>query len=367
MTTRNAPRRVLAIKLADLGDLLLCEPAFRSLRTAFSDARIDVLTTPSSAALLSLIGHDLRAVAFPKHLFDVPSAVTNPLNARHAASLAVRLRVARYDRVVVLHHLTTAFGARKFGALVRATGCSFVAGLDNGRGTFLTHRVDDLGFGARHEAEYVRDIAVAAGGAAVEAVPTVAVPAQRVSVYPLPTPYAAIFPATGPYSNAREWPAVRFGAIATALRRLGVPSVIIGGDDARAAAGIIRAIEPSAIDITGRTSLEELAVVLHRARLVVGGDSFIGHLAAALGRPVVSIFGPSNADAWRPAGAIDASTPSPVFGRSLVVRHDLPCMPCLYTGFRLGRPQGCPDRTCLKLVTVDDVVTAVTRALGVSP
>ena len=367
MTIRTAPQRVLAIKLADLGDLLLCEPAFRSLRTAFPDARIDVLTTPPSAALLPLIGHDLQAITFPKHIFDSPSAVANPLTARHAAALAVRLRVARYDLVVVLHHLTTAFGARKFGALVRATGCSVIAGLENGRGAFLTHRVDDIGFGARHEAEYMRDVAVAAGGMVVDAVPTVTVPNHRAGAFPLPETFAAIFPATGPYSSAREWPAIRFGAVAALLRRLGVSAAIVGGDDARGAAKIIRAIEPSAIDLTGRTSLAELALVLSRARVVVGGDSFIGHLAAALGRPVVSIFGPSNADAWRPAGAVDASAPSTGDGQSLIVRHDLPCMPCLYTGFRLGRPKGCPDRTCLKLVTVDDVSAAVTRVLGVGP
>ena len=94
------------------------------------------------------------------------------------------------------------------------------------------------------------------------------------------------------------------------------------------------------------------------------GDSFIGHLAAAVGTPVISIFGPSNADAWRPAGSVNARDSRAPNGTSIVVRHDLPCEPCMYTGFRLGRPAGCPDRTCLKLVTTTDVESAVSRVLG---
>ena len=364
MSDSNLPRRILAIKLADLGDLLLCEPAFRSLRTAFPTTRIDVLTTPPAAKLLALIGHDLHAVPFPKHLFDSPRALVAPRAPMLAARLTLALRTGRYDRVVVLHHLTTVFGARKFAALVRATASNYVAGLDNGRGTFLTHSVADRGFGFQHEAAYMRDVAVAAGGAAVEAAPLIAIPAGTEPPNSLPAPFAVIFPATGPFSRAREWPAERFGDVATGLQRRGVTPVVVGGDDARDAAAIINAAVPVTVDLTGRTSVSQLATVLSHARLVVGGDSFIGHLAASVGTPVVSIFGPSNADAWRPVGAMDAGAREVAANASLIVRHDLPCEPCIYTGFRLGRPNGCPDRTCLKLVTVDDVDRAVSRVLG---
>ncbi len=365
MVGNRPPDRILVIKLADLGDLLLCEPAFRSLRTAFPTARIDVLTNPSSVAVLDLIGHDLRAMPFPKHLFDAVSGLITPRAQLEAARLAVALRRARYDRVVVLHHLTTGFGARKFAALVRATGCRYVAGLDNGRGAFLSHRVVDRGFGYQHEAAYMSDVAVAAGGAAVGQLPVVDVPELNDDALALPETFAAIFPATGPYSRAREWPAERFGEVAASLRARGIVPVIVGGDDARGAAATMRGIEPSAIDLSGRTTLRQLAGVLSSAQIVVGGDTFIGHLAAAVGTPVVSIFGPSNADAWRPVGSVDATTPETPPVTSLVVRQDLPCQPCIYTGFRLGRPAGCPDRTCLKLVTTADVERAVSRVLGV--
>jgi ADP-heptose:LPS heptosyltransferase len=150
------------------------------------------------------------------------------------------------------------------------------------------------------------------------------------------------------------------------LRSRAIVPVIVGGDDARRAAATIQAIEPSTINLSGQTTLPQLAGILSRATLVIGGDSFIGHLAAAVGTPVVSIFGPSNADAWRPVGSTDATDTVTPARTSLVVRHDLPCQPCIYTGFRLGRPSGCPDRTCLKLVTTSDVENAVARVLGVA-
>ncbi|HEX5165114.1 MAG TPA: glycosyltransferase family 9 protein [Thermomicrobiales bacterium] len=349
------PERILAIKLADLGDLLLCEPAFRSLRAAFPEARIDVLTTPSSAALLPLIGHGLRPIEFPKQLFDSLAGLTRPSAQVRAVRLALTLRSARYDLVVLLHHLTTAFGARKFAALAQATGCRSVVGLDNGRGTFLSVRVIDEGFGARHEATYMRDVAVAAGGISVDATPCIAVPQARPPAGTPSTPYATIFPVTGQYSRAREWSVQRFGAVATRLAAQGIIPLVVGAQDASEAAATIRATEPSTIDLTGRTSLEELAVVLAGAQVAVGGDTFIGHLAAAVGTPIVSIFGPSNARAWRPIGRS---------GTVEIVCAELPCQPCIYTGFRLGRPAGCPDRTCLKLVTTNNVASAVEYVLG---
>jgi heptosyltransferase-2 len=347
--------RILAIKLADLGDLLLCEPAFRSLRTAFPNAAIDVLTTPTSAALLTLIGHDLQPLIFPKQLFDSPSGIIRPAAQAQASRLALALRSARYDRVVLLHHLTTAFGARKFSALIRATGCRSVVGLDNGRGSFLTERVVDAGFGTLHESTYMHEVAVAAGGAVVDSTPRIAVPPVSAPAILPTTSYAAIFPVTGAYSRAREWDVDRFCEIASWLAARGTVPVVVGGHDACDAAATIRATVPSTVDLTGRTSLEELAVVLAGARVAVGCDTLIGHLACAVGTAVVSIFGPSNARAWQPVGPA---------GSVQVVSANIPCQPCIYTGYRLGRPAGCPDRTCLKLVSAGDVTSAVEHVLG---
>lgn len=361
------PSRILAVKLADLGDLLLCEPALRSLREGHPEAEIDLLTTPHSLGVLEMFDLDLNPVLFNKAMFDEPlRAIRRPAAMSAALRLAARLRRQRYDLVAIFHHLTTSAGARKYQALAAATGAPEVAGLDNGRGGFLTTRVIDDGFGAQHEVDYMLAVARAAGGADVTPEPRVRVMATNSSLE-LPDRYVVLCPATGVFSKAREWPAERFAELATRLEADGLAVVIAGGPDAVEAALVIQKATAGAIDLTGRTGLPELASVLRGAVAVVSGDSFPGHLAAAVGAPVTGIFGPSNDAAWRPyrtvrEDEIDNPQAAPV--RGIVVREDLPCAPCLYTGYRLGRREGCPARTCLQRVTVDRVYRAIHQVTG---
>jgi heptosyltransferase-2 len=108
------------------------------------------------------------------------------------------------------------------------------------------------------------------------------------------------------------------------------------------------------IDLTGQTTMGQLGAVLEGCDAFVGNDSGVMHIAAAVGTPVVALFGPSNYRAW---GPWDPG------GRSVVVSADLPCLPCFYRGHELGTPEGCPNRSCLQLITVEQVVDAVQRAV----
>ena len=366
MTATN-PKRILAIKLADLGDVLITEPALRSLRTAFPDARIDILTTPAASALVPLLGDAYNVITFQKHDFDNPRALLRPGAALQLAGFGHSLRSARYDAVAIFHHLTIPAGALKFRALARATGAASIAGLDNGRGDFLTHAAVDLGFGARHEVDYMLDIARQLGGADVDCRPVLSGwrQSERGHAFALPERYAAIFPTTGPFAPGRNWPAPSFAALATLLKDADLQPVILGAADAAAAAQIILKAVPSAIDLTGQTTVPQLAEIVRNAHATVNGDSFPGHLANAAGCPVVSIFGPSNYHAWAPYGAttVDCNEAA----RAIVVRNHMPCSPCLYTGYRLGRRNGCPVRTCLLAVTPEDVMSAIEVATGGKP
>lgn len=357
--TAMEPKRILAIKLADLGDLLITEPALRSLRTAFPDARIDVLTTPTASPLVPLLGRSYNVVSFPKHDFDNRRALLRPKPVLKLASFGRALRSARYDAVAIFHHLTTPAGALKFRTLARATGAAFVAGLDNGRGDFLTHPALDLGFGVRHAVEYMLDVSRQLGGADIDPQPMLPGSHQTESCASLALRdrYAAIFPTTGPFAPARNWPAQSFASLAGLLSDTGLQPVILGAADAKDAARAILKAVPSAIDLTGQTTVPDLVEIVRNARVAISGDSFPGHLANAVGCPTVSIFGPSNHRAWSPYGTAGRNCDEP--GNTIVLRHDVPCSPCLYTGHRLGRPNGCPVRTCLLAVTPEDVMSAV--------
>lgn len=360
-------RRILVVKLADLGDAVLATPALAALRRGFPGARIDALTTPSARAVLELCPAIDGIIDFPKHLFDRPQDLARPDRLATMLRLAARLHAGRYDTVVLLHHLTTTFGGQKFRALCLATGARHRAGLDNGRGDFLTHRAIDYGFGVRTEWEYGLDIVATLGAPIDDAAPAVTVPSPAVSAahellaeHGVTAPYLVIHAGVGAYSQARTWPAERFAAVAQALRtETDLAILAVGTADEREAARPLLKV-PGVVDLLGATSVSELAALLNRAQLVLGADSGVVHLAAALNTPTIAIFGPSNHEAWQPFGAVEhriGQGPIPA-SRALVVRAGLPCSPCFYTGYHLGRRDGCAMKTCLDLIEVDDVVTA---------
>src|SRR5438105_8729887 len=157
-----APRRVLVVKLASLGDLLTMTPALRALRTSFRAAYIGVLTTPGSAAALRGLDSYAEVLTFDKFAFDRPVDALHGLPT--ALNLARRLRAGGWDTLVLLHHLTTAFGIAKYAALSLGSGAARRIGLDNGRGHwFLTDAAEDRGFGWLHEVDYWLSVAEVVG------------------------------------------------------------------------------------------------------------------------------------------------------------------------------------------------------------
>ncbi len=162
-TLSPAPSRILAIKLADIGDLLLITPALSALRRAYPDAALDVLTTPNGASAIrgSSLVDDL--LLFDKVSFDSPGQTLRAANWGQLLGFARGLRGRRHDTVLLFHHLSLPFGALTHAALSLATAAPCRIGLDNGRGWFLTHRVPDPGFGVKHEVDVWLDLAAAAG------------------------------------------------------------------------------------------------------------------------------------------------------------------------------------------------------------
>jgi N-acetylglucosaminyldiphosphoundecaprenol N-acetyl-beta-D-mannosaminyltransferase len=117
-------------------------------------------------------------------------------------------------------------------------------------------------------------------------------------------------------------------------------------------------MQSEALDLSGQTTLPELAAALQSCDLFIGADSGVMHVAAAVGTPVVTVFGPSNADAWSPW------TPN---GKSIVVRSAPECSPCSYVGHGIGLREGCAARTCMRMVTAEQVFAAARTMLEDSP
>ena len=164
-------------------------------------------------------------------------------------------------------------------------------------------------------------------------------------------PYAALAPGAS-YGPAKQWGPERFASVASALDSRGIRSVLVGAASDRGAADRLRrapGAPPDLADLTGRTSLGDLVGVLAEASLVLSNDSGVMHLAAALGRPTVAIFG-STSPVW--------TSPSVPWVENLYAAY--PCSPC----FRRTCPIG---YGCLHAITTDEVRGAMERLLTVGP
>ena len=109
---------------------------------------------------------------------------------------------------------------------------------------------------------------------------------------------------------------------------------------------ILKHLGEGGIDLTGKTDLLQLAAVLEHCRLLITNDTGTMHVAAAVGTPVVAIFGPT-----------DPKTTGPWGEGHAIVKKEVDCSPCL--------KRVCPtDHACMKKVTVDEVEALIDHRLG---
>src|SRR5262249_55149103 len=130
------------------------------------------------------------------------------------------------------------------------------------------------------------------------------------------------------YGPAKRWPVRHFAELARRLSALNCAVWLIGSAGpaaAAAAAAEIARLPPGTRNLCGRTTLAEAIDVLDAVRLVVSNDSGLMHVAAALDKPLVALYGSSS----------PAYTP-PLSPRAVIVKLDLPCSPCFKRECPLG-------------------------------
>jgi heptosyltransferase-2 len=150
------------------------------------------------------------------------------------------------------------------------------------------------------------------------------------------------------YGPAKRWPAQHFAELARRLRERGWEIWLFGSArDAQAAHEIRQAVGEGCVDLSARTTLAEAIDLLSLTRVVVTNDSGLMHVAAALGRPVVAVYGSS-----------DPGFTPPLSQRATVVSLGLSCSPC----FRRDCPLG--HTRCLRDLGPERVLGPVLRHAG---
>jgi ADP-heptose:LPS heptosyltransferase len=154
--------------------------------------------------------------------------------------------------------------------------------------------------------------------------------------------------APGTMWETKHWKTQGFAGVAEHFLTTGRPVVLIGARRDRQACAAVAAAVPGVVNLSEKTSLLELASLVRRAAVLVTNDSGPMHLAVALDRPVVSIFGPSDALWIGPYGRPDA-----------VVSANLPCAPCYLRELRR-----CPHQhACMRDVSAEDVIARAELSL----
>jgi N-acetylglucosaminyldiphosphoundecaprenol N-acetyl-beta-D-mannosaminyltransferase len=340
-------QRILIVQPGDIGDLVLSTPAIAALREAHPSAHITLLAPSHAAPVVEGTGLVDEIVTLERRHFNSSAALFMPGNLRR---LLVLRRGGRYDALLFFRQFTLRLGTIKYALISFLSGARRRVGLQNGNGWFLTDSIPDTGFGAKHQAQYWLDLVALLGA---ESSPRPA----RIAVTDVELPPAGkrivIHAGSGGYSPARRWDVEKFAAVADSLHaEYNAQTVLVGGPDDDSAA-VSAAMQNQPHDLSGKTSLAELAGVISQADLFIGADSGVMHIAAAVGTPVVAVFGPSNHQAW---GPWMPGTPS------AIIRSAPLCSPCSYVGHGIGLREGCPARTCMRMVTAEQVIDAA-RAL----
>lgn len=347
------PDRILLVQLADIGNLILTTPALAALREARPDAHLTLLTSAHAAPVLddSLVD---EVITFDKRLYNSSWALLFPSNFAEIW----KLRRGNYDTVVFFHHFTLWLGTIKFWLIALCTQAQTIIGLDNGKGWFLTEKITDKGFGSKHEAQYGLQL-VNALGASIK--PRRAQVGTSHDILPIPLHRGrrvVIHAGSGGYSVARRWYPERFAKIADALHEEFEAQILLVGGTGDDADLVEKAMTAPAVNLSGRTSLPELADVIRSTDLYIGTDSGVMHVAAAVRVPVLAIFGPSNHKAWAPW--------SPG-GQVVVLRSSPECSPCMYLEHSIGVREGCAARTCMHMVSTEMVLDAARKMLNDEP
>jgi heptosyltransferase II len=333
------PSKIMVRATNWIGDAIISLPAIEALRARFPDTEILVVAKPSVAEVYQNHPALLRVLAYD------PDG-----EHRGRSGLRTFLEALRKEGCEAAILLQQAFHA---AWIAWRAGIPLRVGYGTqGRGALLTHAVGlPAGGHIGHQSSEYLELLFRAGLLDERPAPVrrvqlgVSKKERRWSADALralglegPRYFVGLDPGAS-YGPAKRWPVDRFAALGDRLvGALGADVLVFGSKDERPLAeAVARAMRHTPVVLAGTTTIRQWMALTERCRLVIANDSGPMHLAAAIGVPVVAIF-----------GSTDDHRTGPLSPWARVVRHTVACSPC---GLR-----ECPiDFRCMHAVTVDEV------------
>ena len=334
-------QRVLVIRLRSIGDTVLATPSLVALRRFLPEAQIDILLEDWVAPVLE--GFDA-----------VDNVLSVGKDKKSRVETAWRIRRNKYDVVFNLHGGTT---ATFFG---RASGAKYRIGSASYQYHFLyTHRAPSpLEFWQTEHAHSAEQQLALLGfvGIPVEDKPKsrlVITESARNSVEEKlsacrlpPAAFVLIHPAAA--FETKQWATENFARIAEFLFEKNLPTIAVAAKKERETLEKLREISSVPVHLFDDLTLPEITALASKAKIFVGNDSGIAHIAAAVDTPSVVIFGSSNINHWRPW----------TNARHEIVYEKMPCQPCAgYFCQEFAAPE------CIKRVSIQSVIEAIENIL----
>jgi lipopolysaccharide heptosyltransferase II len=340
---RAEVKRMVVFHLNQIGDLLFTLPALKALREAFPQAHITSVLRPHLSGLISHSG-------YVDEIIHRPSG-----GPRKAINLGLRLRQTKPNLAVTLSQ------SASMALCAWLSGASHRVGyVDSDLCRLLNHRVQVRGIPSpRKVLRLVRSLGLSPEKRDYVGLVRLS-DEDRASGQKLLEecdlwghgPLVALAPGESSDQAYKSWNESGFREVAAALvRRHGARLVVVGSQRDRLLGWEV--ISPlgrrEACNLAGKTTPAQLAAVLEQCDFLVGIDSGPMHVAAAMGRPVVGLFGPTDPALTGPQGE----------GHEIIF-HQQPCWrPCIHPMI----PTAC-DRRCMEAITVEEVVAAAERTLA---
>jgi heptosyltransferase I len=366
--------RILLIKPSALGDVVHTLPVLVKLRARYPRAQIDWLITPENAEVVRYHPALSNVVLFARGDFSKRGRRWRAFVSFF--DLLKQIRSAKYELIIDMHgQVRSAFFALISGARVRIgfdrpvkRGLTVSAehdlknipshgwrGAREGSWIAYTHRIPIPTLDVHAIDRYLwvapllglddkpPDLTIHLSPQATNKVNRLleehGVPASK--------PLVVLVPGT--IWETKHWTIEGFAGVARQFLQDGFAVALAGTTRDQQRCRQIAAAAPGTCDLSGKTTPADLAALIRRAEVAVTNDSGSMHVAASLGKPMVSVFGPTNPVHIGPYERPES-----------VVRVDLPCSPCNYR--RLSQ---CPfDHACMKQVTSAMVVERVRKILS---
>jgi len=368
--------RILLIKPSALGDVVHTIPVLVKLRRRYPNARIDWLITPENAEIVRSHPALSNVVLFSRRDFSRRGHRWRAVRA--FVDLVKQIRKTKYDLVVDMHgQVRSAFFTLISGARVRIGFDRPIKrtptvsaehdlrnipshgwrGAREGSWIAYTHRIPiptlDI-----HAIDRYLWIAPLLGLDEGPADLTIHLSAETLrnaerllEEQGVPASKSLVVLVPGTIWETKHWTIEGFAGVARQFLQNGFAVALAGTTRDQSRCRQIAAEAPGACDLSGKTTPADLAALIRRAEVAVTNDSGSMHLAASLGKPMVSIFGPTNPVHIGPYQRPES-----------VVRVDLPCSPCNYRRLRQ-----CPfGHACMKQVTSAMVVERAREILSTS-